>query len=131
MKSLKVALMLFGAALVFSSGALAGDSNKTTLQLAEKVNVDGKPLNPGTYKVEWDGTGPTVQVTILQGKQAVATFSAHLSEQASPNPDNAYGSDAQPDGSQTLTAIYVGGKKTVLELDHKEASGQSSNSESK
>ena len=131
MKSLKIALVLSGAALVFASGALAGDSNKGTLQLAEKVNVEGKQLNPGTYKVEWDGTGPTVQVTILQGKQAVATFSAHVTEQGTPNSANAYGSNAQPDGSQALTAIYIGGKRTVLELDQQAASGQTSNSESK
>jgi hypothetical protein len=131
MKSLKIALMLTGAALVFSSGALAGDSNKGTLQLAEKVNVEGKQLNPGTYKVEWDGTGPTVQVTILQGKQAVATFSAHVTEQGTTNSANAYGSNEEPDGSQTLTAIYIGGKRTVLELDQQAASGQTGNSESK
>jgi hypothetical protein len=119
MKSLKVTLMLFGAALLFSSGALAGENNKGTLQLDEKVNIEGKAVNPGTYKVEWDGAGSTVKVTILQGKEAVTTFSAHVAEQATPNQANAYGSETEPDGSKTLTAIYLGGKKIVLELDQK------------
>src|SRR5208282_3547096 len=117
MKSLKVALMLSGAALVFSSAALAGENNKVTLQLTEQVNVEGKSLNPGSYKVEWNGSGPTVQVTISQGKQTVTTFSAHLAEQAAPNPSNAVGSETEPDGSKTLTAIYIGGKKSSLQLD--------------
>jgi hypothetical protein len=119
MKSLKVAVILFGVALLLSSGAIAGDNNKGILNLTDKVNVEGKSLNPGSYKLEWDGAGPTVQVTILQGKQAVATFPAHLAEQATPNPANAYGSEAEQDGSQTLTTIYIGGRKTVLELEQK------------
>jgi hypothetical protein len=131
MKSLKLALMLSGAALVFSSAALAGESNKVTLQISEQVNVEGKSLNPGTYKVEWNGSGPTVQVTISQGKQTVTTFSAHLTEQPSPNPGNAYGSETEPDGSRSLTAIYVGGKKTSLQLDQAQASRPATSTESR
>jgi hypothetical protein len=116
MNTLKASILLFGAALLFSSSALAGNANKGTLDLAEKVSVDGKPLNPGTYKVEWEGAGPTVQVTLLQGREKVATFPAHLTEQANSNSANAYGSDIAPDGSRTLKAIYIGGKRDVLEI---------------
>jgi hypothetical protein len=131
MKVSKISTVLFGAALLFSSVALAKDTNKTTLNLTETLNVDGKPLNPGKYKVQWDGTGPTVQVTVLQGKQAVATFPAHLTEQANQNPADAYGSSAQPDGSRSLTAIYIGGKHSVLQVDQNAASQQSATQGSK
>jgi hypothetical protein len=75
--------------------------------LQDKTIVDGKPLNPGQYTVEWTGTGPTVQVTLLQGKQTVATFPAHVTEQPKPNHDDAYGSTTEPDGSSRLTAILA------------------------
>jgi hypothetical protein len=78
MKLSKASILLIGSALVFSSGAFAGDANKGKLHLQHKTIVDGKPLNPGNYTVEWTGTGPTVEVTLLQGKQTVATFPAHL-----------------------------------------------------
>ncbi len=121
MKMSKVLILVFGAALLFSSAARAGENNKGTLQLNDKVIVEGKPLNSGKYTVEWDGTGPDVHVTLLQGKQTVATFPAHLTEQAAPNSQDAYSTAAEPDGSRALTAIYPGGKRLSLKLDQNEA----------
>ena len=92
MKLSKGSILLIGSALVFASGAFAGDANKGKLHLQDKTIVDGKPLNPGNYTVEWTGSGPTVEVTFLEGKQAVATFPAHLTEQTTRNHDDAYGS---------------------------------------
>ena len=131
MKLSKVSILLVGLALVFSSGAFAGDANKGKLRLQNKTNVDGKSLNPGNYTVQWTGTGPTVQVTLLQGKQAVATFPAHITEQPTVDHDDAYGSALQPDGSSRLTTIYFGGKRTALELEQYEAGQQPSMSNSR
>ena len=131
MKLSKISILLIGSALVVSSGAFAGEANKGKLRLQDKTIVDGKPLNPGHYTVEWTGTGPTVQVTLLQRKRTVATFSAHLSEQPKPNHDDAYGSTTEPDGSSRLTAIYISGKRTALELEQNQASQQSSMSDSR
>jgi hypothetical protein len=124
MKVSKVSILLFGAALLSSSAVLAGDTNKGNLNLSDKVVVDGKPLGPGNYKVEWDGSGPAVQVRLIQGKQTVATLPAHLTEQTSPNEQNAYGTAAEPDGSLTLTAIYPGGKRVALQFDQNQANTQ-------
>jgi hypothetical protein len=122
MKLSRVLTFLFGAALLFSSAAIAGEANKGTLRLSENVVIQGKALNPGKYTVEWDGSGPTVQVTLLSGKDKVATFPAHLTEQASPNAQDAYGTAAEPNGSRSLTAIYPGGKRLVLQVDQNQAS---------
>ncbi|HTC66873.1 MAG TPA: hypothetical protein VK685_07045 [Candidatus Acidoferrum sp.] len=123
----RISIMLFGSALLFSSAALAGGNNKGKLDLTDKIVVDGKAIEPGNYRVEWDGSGPAVQVQILQGKQTVATLSAHVTEQASPNPQDAYSTAAGPDGSRALTAIYPGGKRLALEFDQNAASPQSGN----
>jgi len=125
MKMSRVSILLFGAALLFSSAALAGETNKGTLRLDDKVVVDGKPLAPGNYRVEWDGSGPTVQVKLLQGKQAVATIPAHLTEQASPNSQDGYATTAEPDGSRALTAIFF--KRFTLQIDQNETNPQPSN----
>ena len=124
MRISKLPVLLFGAALLLSSSAFAAEANKGTLQLTDKVTVEGKPLNSGKYTVEWNGTGPAVQVTILQGKQTVATFSAHLTEQPTPNPGDAYGTIAGADGSRTLTTFYPAHKRFALELDQNGAAGQ-------
>ena len=121
MKISKVSGLLLTAALLGSSAVFAGESNKTTLKLYETTTVEGKALQPGDYKVTWEGSGPDVQVTILQGKETVATFQAHVTEQAARNAGDAYGSSSDANGSRALTAIYPGGKRIALEL------GQQSN----
>jgi hypothetical protein len=131
MKLSKLSLAFFGSALLLSSAVLAGEPNKGSLQLYEKVSVEGKALNPGRYTITWDGTGPNVQVTVLQGKQAVATFPAHVTEQATRNTEDAYGSAADTDGTRTLTAIYPNGKRFSLELGQAAASQATSTPASK
>jgi hypothetical protein len=121
MKLSKLALAFFGSALLFSSAAFAGDSYKGSLQLNEKINVEGKELNPGHYTIKWEGSGPDVQVTVLQGKQAVATFPAHITEHATRNTDDAYGSAPDSDGGRMLTAIYPNGKRFSIELEQASA----------
>jgi len=131
MKLSKLSLAFFGSALLLSSAAFAGDSNKGSLQLYEKVNVEGKALNPGKYSITWDGSGPNVQVTVSQGKQTIATFPAHLTEQATRNSEDAYGSAAETDGSRSLTAIYPNGKRFSLALGQTQAAQPSTTANSK
>ena len=54
MKLSKLSLAFFGSALLLSSAAFAGDSNKASIQLYEKVSVEGKELNPGKYNISWE-----------------------------------------------------------------------------
>jgi len=131
MKSWKASILLVGAALLFSTGAFAGDANKGKLHLEDRIIIDGTPVNPGNYTVEWTGTGPSVQVTLWHGKQTVVTFPAHITEQPTPNHDGAYSSAMAPDGSSRLTAIYISGKRTALELEQNQANSQSGMSESR
>jgi hypothetical protein len=131
MKNSKLSIALFGAALLLSSAAFAGDSNKAILDLNESVSVEGKTLNPGHYKVEWTGSGADVQVTVLKGKDTVATFPARDVEQPNQNRSDAYASATQTDGTRALTAIYIGGKHTVLEVGQNGATQQSSTTGSK
>ena len=126
MKLNKLAVSLLALGLLGSSAAFARESNKTTLNLSEKVTVNGKTLNPGKYTVNWEGSGSTVQVNILQGKQTVATASAHVTEEGATNNSNAYGSSAQADGTRTLTTIYVGGQRTTLQFSQTDQSSTSS-----
>ena len=123
----RISIMLFGSAILFSSAALAGENNRGKLELTDKVVVDGKAIEPGNYRVEWDGSGPAVQVKLIQGKQTVATLSAHLTEQPDRNTQDAYSTATEPDGSRALTAIYPAGKRLSLEFDQSAASRQSGN----
>jgi hypothetical protein len=52
--------------------------NQGTMKLMEPARVGSTQLQPGTYKVEWNGTGPNVQVNIMRHKNTVATTNAEL-----------------------------------------------------
>lgn len=126
MKLSKLSVSLLALGLLGSSAAFARESNKTTLNLSEKVTVNGTTLNPGKYTVSWEGSGSAVQVNILQGKQTVATAPAHVTEEPTTNNGNAYGSTAQPDGTRTLTTIYVGGQHTTLQFSQADQASSAS-----
>jgi hypothetical protein len=50
----------------------------TPVGSSDAVQVGNTQLQPGNYKVEWQGTGPDVQVTFLQNGKAVATVPGTL-----------------------------------------------------
>lgn len=71
----KLAFMLLALALPLASFA-ATHSKEVTLDKTTKVgNVE---LQPGTYKVAWNGAGPNVEVDFSKDKKVVASATAQL-----------------------------------------------------
>ena len=116
MKLAKLSAFALAFAFLCATASFSRESNKATLDLTEKVSVNGTALSPGTYTVDWEGSGPDVEVNIHKGKETVATVPATVTEQPTPNNANAFGSVEQPDGSRVLTTIYVGGKRTAINI---------------
>ncbi|MHB8503190.1 MAG: hypothetical protein ACYDCG_19190 [Candidatus Acidiferrales bacterium] len=116
MKVSNVLTLLFGSSLLLSAGAFAGNTNKKPLHLTDSVTVQGKQLKPGTYTVEWNGTGPDVEVNIVKGSKTVATVSAHVVAVNTPNKQDGYTSLAGKDGAQSVTQFFFRGEKFDLEL---------------
>lgn len=131
MKISKLAAMFATAALFFAGAAISAESNKTTVRIDQKITVDGKTLDSGKYTAEWTGEGPNVQVTLLRGKDTVATFAAQIKQEASPNSTDAIGTTAGPDGSKQLTSIYPNGKRISLQLSDNGSASPSGSSPSR
>jgi hypothetical protein len=96
-------------------------STKASLQIENPVMVNGTALKPGDYKVEWDGSGPNVEVSILQGKKVVAKVAAQVVELQTPAANSAAVTRDNGSGTKTLAGVRFEGKKFSLELG--EASG--------
>jgi len=116
MKMSRLSLAILGAAFLFSTSAFAQSENKGKLSVPETITVEGKQLPPGDYKVEWDGTGPNVEVKILKGNETVATAPARLVQTQTKAALNSYGVTKQQDGSRALSSIYFGGRNYSLEI---------------
>jgi hypothetical protein len=106
--------VILGLAVLLASSAFA--ATKATLALTSPAVVNGTKLNAGEYKVQWDGTGPNVEVSILKGKNVVAKTTAKLVDLNSPAPNSAAVTSKTSDGSNALTGIRFEGKKYALEI---------------
>lgn len=58
--------------------AFAKDKNEGNLMLSNPVQVGSTQLEPGNYKVEWQGSGPNVNMDILQDNKTVVTAPAKV-----------------------------------------------------
>jgi hypothetical protein len=108
--------LVMGLALLLASSAFASTSNKGNLQLSSAVTVNGTQLKPGDYKVQWEGSGPNVEVSIMQGKNILAKLPAHVVELQSPPSNDAAVVRHNESGPNTLSGIRFGGKKFSLEI---------------
>jgi hypothetical protein len=105
---------VLGLALLMAASAFA--INKGSLDLMDPVTVNGKQIKAGEYSVQWDGTGSSVQLSLLQGKKVVATTPAQIINlDQSPNNSSAIIKN-NADGSRTLAEIRFGGKKFALAI---------------
>lgn len=106
--------LVMGAALLLASSAFA--ATKANLSLNHSTNVNGTQLKAGDYKLEWDGSGPDVEVSILQGKNVVAKVPAKLVDLQKSSQNDATVIKNNEDGSSTLAGVRFQGKKYALEL---------------
>ncbi len=106
--------LMMGLALLLASSAFAG--TKGDLVLQSPATVNGTKLKAGEYKLQWDGTGPNVEVSITQGKTVVAKVPAKVVDLKAPSPNNAAVVKNNDDGTSTLAGARFEGKKFALEL---------------
>ncbi|HEV2401758.1 MAG TPA: hypothetical protein VGS27_32790 [Candidatus Sulfotelmatobacter sp.] len=106
--------LVMGAAMVLASSAFA--ANKANLTLNDPTTVNGTKLQAGEYKVEWDGNGPDVQLSIVKGKNVVAKVPAKIVELSSKASNDAAVLKANSDGTTSLAEARFAGKKFSLKI---------------
>ena len=124
MKSSRKVVGLLGASVLLAVSAMAGTENKGTLRLFDNVNVQGKQLSPGTYKIEWNGAGPEVQVNIVDGKNTIATVPARVVPVTAKNKEDGYTADNE-NGTRTLKELFFHGKAYQLQIEAGSGAGTS------
>ena len=122
-------LAVAGLALMLASSAFA--ASKANLQLTVPVMVNGTQLKAGDYKVQWEGSGPDVELSILRGKNVVAKVPAHVVELQSAASNDAAVTHSNGSGPNTLAGIRFQGKKTALELGDQASDGMQAGGSSK
>lgn len=118
--------LVLACSVLFAASAFA--ANKASIDLTHPTQVAGQELAPGSYKVEWEGSGSDVHLTILRGSKQVATTSAQVVEMKVKSPDTSALVTVNPDGSRSLSQIRLRGKTFALDLRGEGAGAGSSGS---
>ena len=116
MKNTKFGAALLAFSLLLAANAIAGNSNKGTLNVGETVIVGGKPLPAGKYQVEWAGNGPTVELSISDGRETVAKVPAQILLLKKAEAGSGYSTNTDQAGNKALTGVFFGGKKYELSI---------------
>ena len=106
--------LVLGLALTLASTAFA--ASKANLTLNSPTSVNGTNLKPGDYRLEWDGNGPNVEVSILQGKKVLTKVPAKVVDLDKASSNDSAVLKQNGDGSTTLAGVRFQGKKYALEL---------------
>jgi len=106
--------LVVGLALTLASSAFA--ASKANLTLNNPTSINGTSLKAGEYKLQWDGNGPNVEVSIMQGKRVVAKVPAKVVDLNQSSANDAALLKQNSDGSTTLAGVRFQGKKFALEL---------------
>jgi hypothetical protein len=106
--------LVMGLALLLACSAFA--ATKASLTLQSPATINGIKLKPGEYKLQWDGSGPDVEVSILQGKTVVAKVPAKVVDLNKPAQNDAALVKQNDDGTSTLAGARFEGKKFALEI---------------
>jgi len=108
-----------GLALLLATSAFA--ANKGSLSVQEPVTINGTQLKPGDYKVQWDGNGPSVELSITQGKKVIAKVPAHMVNLEVPSQSDAAVVKNNGDGTKSLSEVRLSGKKFSLSVGEEAA----------
>jgi hypothetical protein len=115
--------LLLGLALLLATSGFA--ANKGSMQVSDPVTVNGTQLTPGEYSVKWDGAGPNVEVSIMRGKNVVATVPARVVDlNQSPVRDSLV-TIVNDDGHKSLNEIRFAGKTRALAINAESAKAES------
>ena len=106
--------LLMGSALLLASSAFA--ANKASMLLQSPVTINGATLKPGDYRVEWNGSGSNVELSITQGKKVLAKVPAHVVDLQTASNSDATVIRRNDDGTNSLTGVRFGGRKFALEV---------------
>ena len=120
--------LLFGASLLLATAAFAGE--KATVKVYENVKVNGAILAPGKYELAWEGNGSTVQLSIRQGSNTVATVPAAVETTKAAPASTGYSTKTEGDGSKSVTSVFFAGKKISLNLDQQAVAASAQAAES-
>jgi len=115
--------------LMIPAAVFAAPKNSANITFGTPVIVNGTQVPAGEYRVEWQGTGASVQANIFQGKRVVASAPATLIN-GKTQYDGAVETKQADNNSNILEAIDWSNRSLRFDQQNDGSSGSSSTSTS-
>ena len=100
-----------------STGAFAKVNNRHSVEIPDSVQVGGTQLKPGKYDVQWQGSGPEIQVSFLHDGKIVATVPGTLKTNDNQVTQDDTVIDTTNANGKVLKEIDFGKQKEALVLE--------------
>src|ERR1700720_4754730 len=117
MKKLHLTVLFILTCLLGLGGTARTRDNALSIEMSDVVQTGNTKLKPGNYKVEWQGTGPAVQVSFQQSGKTVVTVPGTLKTNDDQVTNDAIVTEATSAGTSTLKEIDFGHQKLALVFD--------------
>jgi len=121
-KYLQYLAVLSTLVLLSPLGAWARNKARS-VEIPYVVQVGSTRVTPGNYKVEWQGTGPAVEVSFLQYGKTVVTVPGTLKTNDDQVKEDAIVTEATSADTSTLKEIDFGHQKEALVFDQNQNQG--------
>ncbi|HLW53560.1 MAG TPA: hypothetical protein VKW06_12025 [Candidatus Angelobacter sp.] len=114
--SLSSRVLILAAGIALTTPAFAGGAgHQGYVTFGDSVQINGKQVPAGEYKVTWDGDGPGVNLHILRGSKEVATAPATVTPLNTKASEDAAETHSTGNGRE-LTALRFHGKSYQLDV---------------
>ena len=100
--------------LGFGGSAYAARDNARSVEIFDVVQIGTTELNPGNYRVKWQGSGPAVEVSFLRNGKTVVTVPATLRTNSDHVTQDSILIEATGTGTSTLKEIDFRNLKQAL-----------------
>ncbi len=114
MKGIRSIVSLLALALAISPAVSAFAKNARTLNVGLNVVLNGTKIQPGRYTIRWESHSPALTVSVVRGKQTLATAPATMVDRGKPYATDAIVTTANSDGTQVLEEIRFAGSSQVI-----------------
>jgi hypothetical protein len=111
--------VLIGSVVLLANNAFA--ANKGTLHVSSPEIVAAERLTTGDYTVRWEGTGPRVQLRIMQGAKVVVALPVNVVALDEVSPSDSVVVQIDGKGSRRLSRICFAGRKFAFQIEEDSA----------
>jgi hypothetical protein len=115
--------LILGSILLLAPGAFA--AAKSYLTLNHSMTIGGVTLAPGDYKLQWEGSGPEVELSILQNGRVLLQTPARLTSLDGPAADTAAVTRVGDNGDRVLIGVRFKGHALGMDFYETNSRGQS------